>query len=60
VAGTSITVTLAESPMIQQSQMRSVTITYTKTITAQTFYTGKDLYPGTVTISARTADGDAR
>jgi|GEM_PF-2796090 len=59
VAGTSITVTLAESPMISQSQMRSVTITYTKTITAQTFYTGKDLYPGTVTVTARTADGDA-
>lgn len=59
VAGTSITVTLTESPTIKSSQSRTVTISYTKAISAQTFYTGKDLYPGSVIVEARTADGDA-
>lgn len=59
VVGTSITVTLTESPTIKSSQSRIVTASPTKTISAQTFYTGKDLYPGSVTVEARTADGDA-
>ena len=39
--------------------MREVTISPNKTISAQTFYTGKHLYPGSITVDARTADGDA-
>lgn len=59
VAGTSITVTLTESPTIKSSQSRTVTISNTKTISAQTFYTRKDLLPGSISVEARTADGDA-
>lgn len=59
INGTSITVTLSASPVSISATTRVVADNPLKTITAQTFYTQKILYPGSVSVTARTADGDA-
>lgn len=54
VSGTSITVTLTESPLRNWRNSIGVTLSQTKSINEQAFYTGKNIKKGSFSISAQT------